>query len=135
MRLSLPRDPTSPAVARRQISRFATEHQVDDPETVLLVASELVTNAVLHGAEPIELRVDLDDRRLRIEVSDSNPDPSTVAERERTPDRPGGWGLHIVASLTERWGTDRHDHGKTVWVEIDRAERQLDSSESSRATG
>ena len=119
LRFSIPRDATSPAVARRQISRFATEHRVDDPETLLLVASELVTNAVVHGAEPIEVSIDLDDRRLRVEVSDSSADTSAVAERERTPDRPGGWGLQIVGSLTQRWGTDRHAAGKTVWVEID----------------
>lgn len=133
LQISLPRDPTSPAGARRQLRAFATRHEIDDPETALLVLSELVTNAVLHGEGEIEVCVSCDDRRVRIEVTDANPDTSVVGARERTPDRPGGWGLRIVESLAPRWGADRHDDGKTVWVEIDRAAPE--SGRASEATG
>ncbi len=84
-----------------------------------------MTNAVVHGAEPIELCVTCDDYRLRIEVSDRDPDTAAVAARERTIDRPGGWGLQIVGSLTHRWGVVGRDDGKTVWVEINRPDPDL----------
>ena len=57
LRISLPRDPASVGEARHQLSRFADDNDLGDNETMLLVVSELVTNAVLHGADPIEVCV------------------------------------------------------------------------------
>jgi anti-sigma regulatory factor (Ser/Thr protein kinase) len=84
----------------------------------LLVLSELVTNAVLHGAEPIEVYVSRDDDLLRIEVSDGGSRGDGVTPRTHDDPRPGGRGLHIVNSLASRWGTTDNDGGKTVWAEI-----------------
>jgi hypothetical protein len=51
---------------------------------------------------------------LRVEVSDQSPD----SLRPRTPDIYGGWGLSIVAQLATRWGVERRDNGKTIWIEL-----------------
>ncbi len=117
LRIALTRDASSPAEARRQVRSFADENDIDDPAVALLIVSELVTNAVLHGSEPIELRATVDEGRLRIEVSDGDPDAAAVARPGQRPPV-GGRGLDIVESLTRSWGTIPHAEGKTVWVEL-----------------
>ncbi|WP_377271028.1 ATP-binding protein [Peterkaempfera sp. SMS 1(5)a] len=96
-------------------------------EDVLLVVSELVTNACLHAGGPQELLLHCTEDTLRIEVADANPvHPEPRKPHERG--KPGGHGLHIVGRLSRRWGVagrppDGADgatgHGKTVWVELD----------------
>jgi anti-sigma regulatory factor (Ser/Thr protein kinase) len=121
MRISLPQTAASPAEARHLVSRFTAENDLkNESSAALLVLSELVTNAVLHGAEPIEVYVSRDGDLLRIEVSDGGPrtDGVGVVPRSAEDSRPGGRGLHIVNSLADRWGTTDNDAGKTVWAEI-----------------
>lgn len=88
-------------------------------EDVLLVVSELVTNACLHADGPEELRVSLGDKVLRLEVADRG----TGAPAPRTPHRagrPGGHGMFIVQRLCLDWGVIRTTGapGKTVWAEL-----------------
>jgi anti-sigma regulatory factor (Ser/Thr protein kinase) len=132
LQISLPRDATSPGEARRRVLGYAKENKVEDPAVVLLVVSELVTNAVLHGLDPIEVRASFDGDVLRIEVSDSDPDVTAVVAPQTTPNRVGGRGLQIVDSVTRRWGTTRRDHGKTVWAEFSRADLSALGSTDSR---
>jgi anti-sigma regulatory factor (Ser/Thr protein kinase) len=88
-------------------------------EDVLLVVSELVTNACLHAEGPDELRIACDKKVIRVEVSDrgsGHPSP-------RTPHRagpPGGHGMFIVQRLCLDWGVVRTNGvaGKTVWAEL-----------------
>lgn len=79
-----------------------------------LVVSELVTNAIRYGAEPIQLRL-IHDRTLICEVSDGNS-TSPHLRRARTFDE-GGRGLLLVAQLTTSWGTRHTATGKTIWAE------------------
>ena len=79
-----------------------------------LVVSELVTNAIRYGAEPIQLRL-IHDRSLICEVSDGNP-TSPHLRRARILDE-GGRGLLLVAQLTTSWGTRHTPTGKTIWTE------------------
>jgi anti-sigma regulatory factor (Ser/Thr protein kinase) len=119
MRISLPQTAASPAEARYLVSRFADDNDLrDESGAALLVLSELVTNAVLHGAEPIEVYVSRDGDVLRIEVSDGGARTDGVVPRSQGDQRPGGRGLHIVNSLAQRWGTANNDTGKTVWAEM-----------------
>jgi anti-sigma regulatory factor (Ser/Thr protein kinase) len=119
IRISLPQTAASPAEARHLVSRFAAENDLQNESgAALLVLSELVTNAVLHGAEPIEVFVSRDGDLLRIEVSDGGSRTDGVAPRSQDDRRPGGRGLHIVNSLATRWGTTDNEAGKTVWAEI-----------------
>ncbi|MFE7773696.1 ATP-binding protein [Streptomyces sp. NPDC057445] len=86
-------------------------------EDVLMVVSELVTNACLHAEGPQELVLHCTAERLRIEVSD----PSPVPPRPRPhadPAKPGGHGLVVLGRLARSWGSEPRGTGKTVWAEI-----------------
>ncbi|GAA3374381.1 ATP-binding protein [Streptomyces racemochromogenes] len=87
-------------------------------EDVLLLVSEVVANACLHGGGPGVLVLDCTDDRLRIEVTDSNPAPPVPSGDGRNPSRPGGHGLMIVDRLARAWGTRPGAAGKCVWVEV-----------------
>ncbi|MEV8567295.1 SpoIIE family protein phosphatase [Streptomyces sp. NPDC051322] len=79
-----------------------------------LVVSELVTNAIRYGTQPIQLRL-IYHRTLICEVSDGNS-TSPHLRRARIFDE-GGRGLLLVAQLTTRWGTRHTVSGKTIWTE------------------
>ncbi|MFE5187456.1 ATP-binding protein [Streptomyces sp. NPDC056628] len=88
-------------------------------EDVLLVVSELVTNACLHAEGPDELLIAYDNKVIRVEVSDKG----TGQPSPRTPHRagrPGGHGMFIVQRLCLDWGVVRTagQVGKTVWAEL-----------------
>ena len=85
-------------------------------EDVLLVVSELVTNACLHAEGPDELFLACDNKVIRVEVSDrgaGQPAPRTPHRAGR----PGGHGMFIVQRLCLDWGVVRAsgEAGKTVW--------------------
>ncbi|MER6225706.1 ATP-binding protein [Streptomyces sp. 900105755] len=88
-------------------------------EDVLLVVSELVTNACLHAEGPDELFLACDRKVIRVEVSDrgaGQPAPRTPHRAGR----PGGHGMFIVQRLCLDWGVVREAGaaGKTVWAEL-----------------
>ncbi|MFG2989249.1 ATP-binding protein [Streptomyces sp. NPDC048257] len=86
-------------------------------EDVLLLVSELLTNASLHAGGCVELALSAGEV-LRIEVFDGT---TVLPRRNPSPQRgvPGGHGLYIVERLSDRWGTRTHENGKAVWAEID----------------
>ena len=97
----------------------ATADQRAAAEDVLLVVSELVTNACLHAEGPDELEITCDNKVIRVEVSDRG----TGQPAPRTPHRagqPGGHGMFIVQRLCLDWGVVRTAGvaGKTVWAEL-----------------
>ncbi|MFC4498406.1 MULTISPECIES: ATP-binding protein [Streptomyces] len=88
-------------------------------EDVLLVVSELVTNACLHAGGPERMVIGCDRKVIRVEVSDRG----TGQPAPRTPHRagrPGGHGMFIVQRLCLDWGVLRTPGvtGKTVWAEL-----------------
>ncbi|MBW1601882.1 ATP-binding protein [Streptomyces sp. JJ66] len=88
-------------------------------EDVLLVVSELVTNACLHAGGPQEVRIAREDAGLRLEVTDAGsgePAPRTPHQAGR----PGGHGMFIVERLCKNWGVAYAPDGvgKTVWAEL-----------------
>lgn len=88
-------------------------------EDVLLVVSELVTNACLHAGGPEELRLWRGPKALRMEVVDGGPGEPAPRTPHRA-GRPGGHGMFIVQRLCLDWGVVRDDGqpGKTVWAEL-----------------
>ncbi|MDO0927385.1 ATP-binding protein [Streptomyces sp. TG1A-8] len=88
-------------------------------EDVLLVVSELVTNACLHAEGPDELVLACDNKVIRLEVTDRGSGQPTPRTPHRA-GRPGGHGMFIVQRLCLDWGVVRApDHpGKTVWAEL-----------------
>ncbi|MGW2934410.1 ATP-binding protein [Streptomyces sp. NPDC055722] len=88
-------------------------------EDVLLVVSELVTNACLHAEGPEELWISCDRKVLRVEVSDRGAGQPTPRTPHRA-GRPGGHGMFIVQRLCLDWGVVRSPGvaGKRVWAEL-----------------
>ena len=96
-----------------------TAEQRAAAEDVLLVVSELVTNACLHANGAEELRIGNGTKIVRVEVVDlgsGSPAPRTP----HRPGRPGGHGMFIVQRLCLDWGVVRNPDGigKTVWAEL-----------------
>ncbi|MFE5587158.1 ATP-binding protein [Kitasatospora sp. NPDC056531] len=95
----------------------ADDEQLAVTEDVLLMVSELVTNACLYApGGPRELRLSWDGARLRVEVTDASPVQPRL--RAAAPGRPGGHGLRVVDRLALAWGSVPEGGGKLVWLEV-----------------
>jgi anti-sigma regulatory factor (Ser/Thr protein kinase) len=109
---------SSASAARRFLRERLSRVPVAEPplEDGLLLASELVTNALLHARTELTLRYLVDETRMRIEVEDGNTrHPHAVA----TPrDATSGRGLGLVQALATKWGVDGTEDGKIVWFEL-----------------
>lgn len=118
-RISLQQSTTSPGRARDHVRSFIEENRLcEEPEIALLILSELVSNAVMHGAQPIQVVVSGEAGKLRIDVTDGDTHVPRPRLHFGNGDRSGGRGLHIVNALSEQWGTTIHEHGKSVWAEV-----------------
>jgi anti-sigma regulatory factor (Ser/Thr protein kinase) len=127
----IPRDPTAPGEARRAIERLDDRIAPDVVSDVKLLVSELITNSVKYGGVgEVTLRVDAtSSRKLRVEVIDQGAGFVPVA-RSRPATEVGGWGLHLVQTLSDRWGV--YEGSTHVWFEIDRTSG-LDESHAEAA--
>jgi anti-sigma regulatory factor (Ser/Thr protein kinase) len=116
--LAILADPRAVSEARAFVAA-ALESRAVHPTVVqraVLLTSELVTNAVLYGRPPIQLRLRQTARHAVIEVYDGT---AVLPRKLRpTPDDEHGRGLQLVASLAERWGTRPLAHGKSVWCMV-----------------
>jgi anti-sigma regulatory factor (Ser/Thr protein kinase) len=117
---SLPPVPETVGEVRNRLRthlRIVPEPRLDD---VLLVASEVLTNAIRHGKGPLVVQVWQGPDVVRVEVVDHGP-AEAVHPRERGEGEEGGWGLHIVQALATRWGVAPMGQGpgKRVWFEVD----------------
>ncbi|MGW6412675.1 SpoIIE family protein phosphatase [Streptomyces vinaceus] len=112
----VPSDPAAVSRVRAEATRqleawglgpiaFATE----------LILSELVTNAIRYGTQPISLRLLHDQNRLVCEVSDGSSTAPHI-RRAKTTDE-GGRGLFLVAQFAQRWGTRYTARSKIIWTE------------------
>ena len=115
------RDVQSASDARAWLGSFLHRHHVDGRycEDAILVVSELVTNALLHGAGATVLRVRISPESLLLAVTDSADGLPAVLNRE--PDTIGGLGLVIVTRLSQDWGVTPFPGGKTVWATLARS--------------
>ena len=116
LHLELPRLQTAGITARSVISdRFAEQLGPDRVGELLLVVSELVTNAVSHGRGAITLKLRVDRDGVYGEVVDQGGGFEREM-RERGPDEFNGRGLMIVDALSRRWGI--HEGTTHVWFEL-----------------
>ena len=112
---NLPRSPDSVGAARRIVNGHTPSLDSQQRQDAVLMVSELVTNAVVHGVGAISLRIDSGADTVRIEVADEGnvgvaPSPEPSAH--------GGWGLRIVEQLSDDWGV--LDGSTKVWFRLGR---------------
>ena len=88
----------------------------EDLDTITLLVTELLSNALRHGGSPAICSVDWKSCRVRVEVCDANPTAPEVLES--APDSIGGRGMKLVDALSSSWGWHPNDDGKCVWFEI-----------------
>lgn len=120
--LAVAHDPMSAAYVRRSIAADLETRGVgsDCVDDVVLVASELVANAVLHTAtndgSELDISWDVEPEAVVVRVLDESP---TLPKRRNTSDgETSGRGLFIVAALAQDWGVRRTNNGKQVWARI-----------------
>jgi anti-sigma regulatory factor (Ser/Thr protein kinase) len=119
--LQLPFSANASRLARQGVTGFFAHNAVElAVENLLLIVSELVSNAVLHGAPPLSLEVSCDPHRVTIEVVDGDARTDGVSMGPIDRSAPGGRGLRIVDTLAERWGARASDAGKSVWASVRR---------------
>ena len=114
--VQLSSDVASLREGRRFVARTLREWQVDEAriEPVLLVANELVANAITHAQSAPVLSLAATGSDLVVRVADESE--RLPVARAATPDESGGRGLMLVEALADRWGIDTSDSGKVVWV-------------------
>lgn len=119
LHLKLGGDVRAPGLARRQVGDWLMMHDLDGDatEALLVIVSELVTNAVIHARSAPEVTVTLQDGCVRIEVLDTATAPP-VTRRFEDAGRAGGFGLRLVQALAHRWGWEPTGSGKLVWAEM-----------------
>ncbi|HTE58966.1 MAG TPA: ATP-binding protein [Solirubrobacteraceae bacterium] len=111
--VTLPRDHGAPGRARALLREHANGLDRDRLDTAVLLISELVTNAVLHGTGEIRLTIDISRGDARFSVCDEGGG-TPVVRPDPGPD--GGWGLRLVGELAARWGV--HEGRTHVWFEL-----------------
>ena len=126
LRLDLRRDRDAPARARAAIETWCPELDGGRPrrDTLLLLVSELVTNAVMHSQAradaAIVLTAGIYGEHVHVEVTDGGegftPPPDGLSRR-RERMTIGGYGLYVVDQAASRWGVDRAG-GTRVWFEM-----------------
>jgi PAS domain S-box-containing protein len=111
----LPADPSVVADARTRAARQLADWGLEDISyTTELLVSELVTNAIRHAHEPVQLRIILDGV-LSCEVFDGSSSAPQLRRADRYDE--DGRGLMLVAQLAERWGTRHTGTGKIIWAQ------------------
>jgi len=111
----VPSEPAAVAEVRASVARRLDGWGLEELSfTTELILSELVTNAIRYGRDPIGVRL-LRERTLICEVSDGSTTSPHLRYAASTDE--GGRGLFLVAQLAERWGTRYTPHGKIIWAE------------------
>jgi anti-anti-sigma regulatory factor/anti-sigma regulatory factor (Ser/Thr protein kinase) len=121
--LRLAPTPTAPSAARRFVRDVCDYWQPalpgeDVADQAVLLAGELVANAVTHARTEIDLRVELRGELLHISVHDGSPRLLHLVPAGRA--GKGGHGLRLVEEVAKAWGVNHHqDGGKVVWCTLD----------------
>jgi anti-sigma regulatory factor (Ser/Thr protein kinase) len=121
-RYRLERDVTAPSTAR-DVVEDVVEELGSRAADARIIASELVANSVRHSdapaARPIELEVEFDADFVKIEVCDAGSGYERDAVTRRPAGHDGGFGLLLVAELSDAWGVSGKG-GTCAWALLDR---------------
>ncbi|MCX4583956.1 SpoIIE family protein phosphatase [Streptomyces sp. NBC_01481] len=116
--------PDAVAHARRFTSRTLRSWQVtEEADTILLVVSELVTNALVHTQGQVRLDFTLAGARLRVAVSDASP-RAPVKPSNVNWDATGGRGILLVQAVSASYGSVPLSGGKQVWADVTLSPRE-----------
>jgi anti-sigma regulatory factor (Ser/Thr protein kinase) len=119
-------------LARQELGEHVGNAALDD---IVLVVSELVTNAVMHAVAPLVFRLSLVDAHVVVAIDDAGVNRDFEAVR-RGPGAASGRGLSIVDQLADEWGIEASHAGKRVWARFDLdTESPFENSAASRASG
>ncbi len=106
--------------SRRFVASAAADADPAVLEAIVLMVSELATNAVVHASGGFTVRVERDGAGIRVTVTDGGSGRPVV--RDPSDREPHGRGLRIVDELSDEWGTEiTASQGKAVWFRIDTA--------------
>jgi anti-sigma regulatory factor (Ser/Thr protein kinase) len=116
--IALPFTYDAPAIARKFLADSAcTVHGTSVLEKAILLTSEAITNAVVHGGPTVVLAVECTERAVEVRVRDGNPakplvrHPGALAQ--------GGRGMLLIDALSDAWGVDPvRPVGKEVWFRL-----------------
>ena len=116
--------PSSVGAARRFVRDVLCSRNISDrvTDTVVLLTSEVVTNALVHAADSLrngagpQLIVRVLPSRVRVEVHD--PALAVPVRRFPPPLAASGRGIAIVDQLAKDWGVEHAARGKRVWFEV-----------------
>jgi anti-sigma regulatory factor (Ser/Thr protein kinase) len=115
---SYPSAATVVGQARAAVGSAADAWELPQPviDDLLVIVSELATNAVIHARSPVRITLDRLPNGARIEVYD---EAASLPEPQRPDLSSGsGRGLWLVGALSSRWGCDEVDNGKKLWAEV-----------------
>jgi len=121
--MEIPGGTSAACTARELLSdRFGETTPAGTLHDLHLLATELITNAVLHArmdeSDTIELEVAHTRGKLRVAVSDNGADGVPTVQ-PLDPTVPGGMGLFLVEQISTAWGVERTPHGENrVWFEL-----------------
>ncbi len=123
LELELKRDRQAPSIARAAASGGCHGFELNSSlcETLMLLVSEVVSNAVLHSSAPAEtpivLTTSVTEDTVRVTVTDTGE--GFVPQPRKPEVTQGGYGLYILEKSARRWGVDRVG-GTRVWFELSR---------------
>src|SRR4051794_29300029 len=131
--LSLQPDPAAPQQARRFVAEQLIGDELAEARDVAeLLVSELVTNAVVHAASPVEVEVDAGADEIVVRVRDADTGPLVMRAGGGSELDEGGRGFLLVDRLAETWGTEHRGGRKTVWFRLPLSDEPADQSVTER---
>ena len=115
--VELPPEPASASRARQLArERLRVVCTPDVLDTVALLVTELVTNAILHARTPLQLEIEVHPDRVRLCVEDASLQQPELHHYDT--DAVTGRGLALLEQLATSWGVEARPSGKVVWCEI-----------------
>jgi anti-sigma regulatory factor (Ser/Thr protein kinase) len=124
--------PESVPLARRAVLRSLVGRGLDRvADTTCLLTSELVTNAVKHAEQSLDVVVKVDDVRVRVEVHDDGKrTPPSISD---APQELGSYWLLLLSDLANRWGFEHErDGGAVSWFEVELVDQAEDLHHTQR---
>jgi len=122
LQLELERNIEAPGIARAAATGLCQDAGIDQSScfTVVLLVSEVVTNAVLHSEGPVDspigLHISVGEDVVRVTVTDAG-EGFTPVPRDPESREGGGYGLYLLEKSASRWGVSALD-GTCVWFEV-----------------